>query len=401
VCGGVRGAKPLGLKLSGDRTALIVGAGIGGLAAAIALRRAGWDVRVLERAESPRELGFALALAPNALKALREIGVAGAVAREGAEVRSFEFRRADGAVLKRINFRSTAPDSRSVVTLRPALHGVLLAGVPAAALLFGHDVRGVRLMADRAAVTLADGRALDAAVLVGADGVGSIVRRHLHPAEPPPARSGYQALRGVTRGVAATLDPIDVAVYLGDGIEAGFARASATDVYWYFSLVDELVADGDDAAEVLASCTRGMDPRAAGIAQAARPEDMRLEPLYRREPIAEWGTGRATLLGDAAHPVLPHTAQGAALAIEDAVALGLALTGASDVSAGLRLYESVRSSRTRQVVRAGPRIAALTTTRSRMRIRLRDAAIRVLPGALLSGALRLHARDPHARLRQR
>jgi 2-polyprenyl-6-methoxyphenol hydroxylase-like FAD-dependent oxidoreductase len=391
----------ISISLSDDRTALIVGAGIGGLSAAIVLRRAGWDVRVLERADSPRELGFALALAPNALHALREIGVADAVAREGAEVRAFELRRADGVVLKRIRFRSIAAESLSVVTLRPALHGVLLAAVPAASLLLGHDVRGVMLAADRASVMLADGRTLEAAVLVGADGVGSIVRRHLHPSEAPPARSGYQALRGVSRGAAAALDPVDVAVYLGDGIEAGFARASATDVYWYFSLVDELVGEGAGVSELLASCTRGMDPRVAAITQAAGPEDMRLEPLYRRDPIAEWGSGRATLLGDAAHPVLPHTAQGAALAIEDAVALGLALTGARDVPAGLRLYESVRSSRTRQVVRAGPRIAALTTTRSRMRIRLRDLAIRVMPGALLSAVLQLHARDPHARLRKR
>jgi 2-polyprenyl-6-methoxyphenol hydroxylase-like FAD-dependent oxidoreductase len=381
------------------RSGLIVGAGIGGLAAAIALRRSGWHVRVLERADSPRELGFALALAPNALKALREIGLADVVERAGAHVRVFDFRRADGSLLKRIHFRSTAADSRSVVTLRPALHGALLAAVPAESLLLGHHVRAVALTADRAAVTLDDGRTLDAAVLIGADGVGSIVRRQLHPSEPPPARSGYQALRGVTRDAAAALDGIDAAIYLGDGIEAGFARASATDVYWYLSLVDALVPEGSGPAEVLSRCTRAMDANVARIAQAASPEDMRLEPLYRREPIAQWGSGRATLLGDAAHPVLPHTAQGAALAMEDAVALGLALTGVRDVPAALRLYESVRAARTRPVVKAGPRIAAITTTRSRTRIGLRNAAIRMMPGALLSGTLRLHARDPHARLR--
>jgi len=150
---------------------------------------------------------------------------------------------------------------------------------------------------------------------------------------------------------------------------------------------------------VLERCTRGMDPGVAAIAGATRPEEMRLEPLYRRQPIAEWGRGRVTLLGDAAHPVLPHTAQGAALALEDAVALGLVLGRPGDPAAALRDYERVRSKRTRQVVLAGPRIAALTTTRSRARIFLRDTAIRLLPGIVLSGTLRLHARDPHARLR--
>ena len=106
-----------------------------------------------------------------------------------------------------------------------------------------------------------------------------------------------------------------------------------------------------------------------------------------------------TLLGDAAHPVLPHTAQGAALALEDAVALGLVLEPDADPAAALRLYERVRSARTRRVVRAGPRIAAMTTTRSRLKIVARETAIRLLPGGLLSATLNAHARDPHRGLR--
>ena len=382
------------------RSALIVGAGIGGLAAAIALRRIGWDVRVLERAASPRELGFALALAPNALKALKEIGLADAVARAGAEIHTFDFRRADGSLLKRIDFRSAPPDARSIVTLRPALHGALIDAVPAEALLLGHEVQQVTASADRVSATLADGRTLEAAVLIGADGVGSAVRRQLHPGEKPPVRSGYSALRGVTRDAARSLDPVSAAIYLGDGIEAGFARANATDVYWYLSLVDELVPPDASPGDVLQRSTRGLDPAVTAIARAAASDDMRLEPLYRRDPLERWGSGHATLLGDAAHPVLPHTAQGAALAIEDAVALGLALNRGADRAAALRAYEAIRSKRTRLLVRAGPRIAAMTTTRSRARIFLRDTMLRLMPPVLLSGTLRLHARDPHASLRR-
>ena len=382
------------------RTALIVGAGIGGLAAGVVLRRAGWDVRILERARTPRELGFALALAPNALSALREIGVADAVMAAGAEMSVFEVRRADGAVLKRIPFSANPRAQRSVVTLRPALHGTLLDTVGADALLLGREAAGFALTSAGVEVSLTDGTSVPGDVLIAADGVGSVIRRQLHPDEAPPRPSGYHALRGVTPDAAAALGNADAVVYLGDGVEAGMARASATAVYWYLSLVDEYVEGADAApARILDRCTGGLHERFTAIARAARPEDLRLERLWRRDPIGEWGSGAVTLLGDAAHPVLPHTAQGAALALEDAVALGLVLTARADPLPALRRYERVRSRRTRRVVNAGPRIAAATTTRNPAKILARNAAIRLLPGSVLSGTLRLHARDPHRQLR--
>src|SRR5262245_18402439 len=122
-------------------TSLIVGAGIGGLAAAIALRRAGWDVRVVEQAASPRELGFALALAPNALNALNELGLKDEALARGVQVKTFEVRRPDGRVAKRVDLRGDAV--QSVVLLRPALHGALLAAVGSDNLMLGCPVTGV------------------------------------------------------------------------------------------------------------------------------------------------------------------------------------------------------------------------------------------------------------------
>jgi 2-polyprenyl-6-methoxyphenol hydroxylase-like FAD-dependent oxidoreductase len=382
------------------RSAVIVGAGIGGLAAAIALRRGGWDVRVVEQAASPRELGFALALAPNALAALGELGLKDAVLPRGVEIKSFEVRRPDGRTVKRVDLRGDAV--QSIVLLRPALHGVLLDTVGNEALILGRRVTALATTpaaspaADAAAVRLEDGRRIGADVVVGADGVGSAVRQALHPAEAAPRPSGYQALRGVSYDVGDRLGTADAAVYLGDGVEIGVARASASAVYWYISLVDGLA--GADPAATLERCTRGLDPNAVAIMRAAGPDDMRPDRLFYRDPIADWGRGRVTLLGDAAHPVLPHTAQGAALALEDAVALGLALRD-GDVESRLRLYERVRAPRTRKVVRTGPRIAAMTTTRNRMRIALRDVLTRFTPARALSATLTRHARDPHGPLR--
>ena len=379
-------------------TALIVGAGIGGLAAGLVLRRSGWDVRIVERASSSRELGFALALAPNALAALRELGVAEPVIRGGFMTRALEVRRGDGSVLKRIEF---APGQlHSLVALRTVVHGSLLDAVGADRLVLDSPAAGYDVTADGVTLRLADGRRIGGAVLVGADGVGSVVRRQLHPAEQDPRPSGFHAIRGVTHGAVDRLGDVSAVVYLADGIEAGLARADSSAVYWYMSLLDADVAGGTATPRaVMERAVRTLDPRFASIALAARPEDLRLDRLLQRNPLDTWGDGPVTLLGDAAHPVLPYTAQGAALALEDAVALGLVLKPGIDPAPALRRYERVRSQRTRRVVRLGPRIGAMTTTRSPTRTFLRNLGIRLLPGALLSASLNLHARDPHRELR--
>ena len=381
-------------------TALIVGAGIGGLAAALAVRRRGWDVQVFERASTPRELGFALALAPNAMAALRELGVAEPVVRDGFTTRSIEICRGDGTLLKRMEFDVDHGAVYSVVALRTVVHGSLLDAVGADALVLDSAATGFDVTPDGVSLRLANGRRVTGDVLIGADGVASAIRRQLHPGEPDPRPSGFHAVRGVTPGVADRLGGASGLLFLGDGIEAGLARANADAVYWYLSLLDADVEPGPaDPRAVMERAVRTLDSRFTSIALATRPQDLRFDRLFQREPLDTWGDGPVTLLGDAAHPVLPYTAQGAALALEDAVALGLALARGGDPAPALRRYERVRSNRTRRTVRAGPRIGAMTTTRNPARTLLRNTAIRLLPGRLVSASLKFHARDPHRELR--
>jgi 2-polyprenyl-6-methoxyphenol hydroxylase-like FAD-dependent oxidoreductase len=153
----------------------------------------------LKRRTSPRELGFALLLAPNAMLALRAFGLDAAVASGGTIAGAGEIRRANGDVLRRLDAAkiSAALGAPTVCVLRPVLHGLLLETVGDDALALGSEVVGCRDLDDRVAVTLADGRTAEGDVLVGADGVGSTIRRLLHPAERPPRASGLFALRGV------------------------------------------------------------------------------------------------------------------------------------------------------------------------------------------------------------
>ena len=383
------------------RTALIVGAGVGGLAAGIAVRRLGWRVRIFERASEPRALGFALNLAPNAVQALSELGLAERLMSEGCVVRRAELRRADGSVLRRFDVDAGLEDVASVFALRSALYGALLDATPAGDLALGSEAVRFTATSTGVALELKDGQTEAGDLLVGADGVGSIIRTLLHPAEAPPRRSGYFAVRGVAYNAAHALGTLSAVAYLDYGIEAATVRASQDAVYWYVSLLAEDAGAMKNGSGAIADrCASLLDDRFRAIVRATEPGDLRLDELFDRDPIEDWGRGPVTLLGDAAHPMLPHTGQGAAQALEDAVALGLAIAAGHDLDASLRKYERIRSRRTRGIVMRGRRIARFTTTKSRLIDWLRAAAIRIVPAkAVASGFLLAREADPHRALR--
>ena len=315
------------------------------------------------------------------------------MARGGFAPTRGEVRRMDGTVLK----RAEAPPPETlggpmVVALRPALHGALLEAVGLNAIhrlgvadivlglnaiAFGSEVTGFTTHGDRVVIHTASGDTTEGDLLIGADGAGSVIRRALHPSEPPPRPCGIIAVRGAS-SAAHHLGDLSGIFYLGPGLESFLIRASDTGIYWMLSLARELVPPNTrDPAAILAHLSPRMDATFRAVTSVT--DELRCDDLADHDPLPHWGEGVVTLLGDAAHPLLPHTGQGAAQAIVDAVALGEALSDGANVADALQAYERERRPKTAVLVAQGRRTARIMRTTNPIACGLREVAIRLAP----------------------
>jgi salicylate hydroxylase len=321
----------------------VVGAGIAGLTLAAWLARSGLRCRVFEQAEAPPGLGAGIQVTPNATRLLDRLGLGGALADVAVRPAAIEFRRGhDDEPIGRIPLG----DGYSTM-LRADLHRTLLAAVPAGVVCRGRTCVDVRERADDVLVSFADGSHITADLVVGADGIHSVVRRRL--GLPAPRFSGHIAYRMlVDTLVDADRMPVpEVVIWLGPGRH----------------VVRYPVARGRQVNVVATAPVDGWDTRSWAV--AGRTEDVlrAYDGWHRRvratlagaervtcwalhdAPAPAWlGTRRVAVVGDAAYPMLPFGAQGANQAIEDAVALAVCLdgTGPAGVPEALRRYERVR-----------------------------------------------------------
>ena len=328
----------------------IVGGGIGGLAAANALVRRGMDVRVYEQAPALAEVGAGLALQPNGLRMLRRLGFGAQIARWGARWRDPQYRRADGSFIAPM----WPPDPEGRIEFyglhRADLLQMLVDRLPGDVVKTGHRCVGFAQDDERAVVSFANGERVAADVVVAADGIHSTLQRYVvAPSAPLP--SGSMAYRGVIPVARVSWPAGAMRNWLGAGKHFLVYPVRAGQLLNYVGFVptDEQMreswsAPGDPAA--LAREFAGWDPLVGAI--IAQVETTFRWGLYDREPLSTWTRGRLTLLGDAAHPMLPHVGQGANQAIEDGVALAAVLSHADRATAprALLAYESVRRERT-------------------------------------------------------
>lgn len=383
------------------RTGIVVGGGIGGLAAAIALRHAGWDVTVLERSAEGREIGAGLTIMANGQRALRELGLADAVRASAAPQGGGGVRDRSGRWLARVDSAALERElGTSVVGIhREQLHRLLREALPAGTLVTGAEVLDVAA-GPPASVTFVRGgerHTLTADVLVGADGIGSGVRRRLWPDHPGPAHTGVTAWRSVT----AEQWPLDVvaAVTWGPGTEFGTVPLVDGRVYWFAAVAGAPVGHrfADEVGHLRTRFAGWHAPIPDLLAATEPGAVLRHDLQHLAVPLPGYVTGAVALLGDAAHAMTPNLGQGAAQALEDAVVLGRALARyAGDVPAALAAYDRTRRPRSQAVARASRWSGRFGhEVRSAPLVAVRDLLVRATPaGAALTSLARFAHWDP-------
>jgi salicylate hydroxylase len=338
----------------------VIGGGIGGLTAARALSRGGFEVSVFEAAPELREIGAGVALGPNAMKALRSLGLEDAVRAVAGRTRRQLLRSwRSGRVISAVERSQQAErfGAAACNVHRADLLDVLAASVPDAAVTLGARASAVEADGGVTCARFEDGRLAEADVLVGADGIHSVVRASLFGADAPrfTGKVCYRSVIPVGAVSGAPPDPDD-AVWLGPRGAIVVYRVRRDELinvvchhddadYAHESWIAEC-----EAAEVLERY-RGWHESLGRLLGGG--ERWYKWALYDRDPIPHWSQGRVTLLGDAAHPMLPYLGQGAGQTIEDACVLAGALaTGPDDPAAALARYERARRPRASAVVLA-------------------------------------------------
>jgi salicylate hydroxylase/6-hydroxynicotinate 3-monooxygenase len=333
----------------------IIGAGIGGLTAAAALRKVGVPAVIYEQAEAFQRIGAGIQVASNPMKVLRWLGLEDRLRRTAFQPMSRRSRDSDTGHLRYEFDMGTVENAYGaphLVMHRGDLHAALNSVVPRDIISFGHKLAGLEQDSEGALLRFVNGAEARHPAVIGADGIHSVVRQVLFGSERPTytGRIAYRATFPTER-----LGDLS----LGDGTTKWWGPDRHIVIYYITANRDEAYFTTSVPAEVpdleswslkgdlaeLRAAFSAFHPNVRRVLDAC-PETNKW-PIFDREPMKDWGSGRVYLLGDACHPMTPYMAQGAATAIEDAAVLARCMEGLElrNAVAGFRRYENTRKKR--------------------------------------------------------
>jgi salicylate hydroxylase len=343
--------------MTGKRLSIaVIGGGIGGSTAALALLAAGFDVHVYERAQVLREVGAGIVLTPNATRLLQRLGFGDRLEALGVAPLGWRQRRwQDGSTLLFAPLaRAPGEPAMFYTSHRADVLAMLIAALPPERLHLGHRLVELTDHGERVEARFENGARIEADIVIGADGIHSAVRGLLFGPEQP-RFTGCVAYRGMVpaerlRGLEL---PLESQLWLGPGKHFVHYPVQNARLINFVCLIDrdawteESWTEPGDVAVALAAYA-GWHEQVRAIISSV--DEAFIWGLFDRAPLPRWSVNRVTLLGDACHPMLPFLAQGAAQAIEDGATLAAVLAQSpDDVPAALRRYESLRLPRTARI----------------------------------------------------
>jgi 2-polyprenyl-6-methoxyphenol hydroxylase-like FAD-dependent oxidoreductase len=361
---------------------VVIGAGIAGLATAVALQRRGYHVGVIEE-RTDTSIGAAISIWPNALAALDTLGLGDAVRAAGGRVTAGAARWRDGSWLRRPATERliSALGEPLVVVQRSVLRDILTTGVHDGTVEYGLAADGLVATTDRVQIRLSDETVRHADAVIGADGINSMVARYLNG--PLNRRyAGYTAWRGIA---TCAMDPVLAGETLGPGVEVGHVPMGPDRTYWFATErtpEGRLSPDGE-LPYLRAKLAQWPEPIPRLLAATA-PTDVLRDDLYDRSPARHWARGAVVLVGDAAHPMRPHLGQGGCQGIEDAAILGALVERTPDLPTAFARFATFRRPRIRSLVRESALIGRVINLRPAFLSAAASRATVLVPEALLN-----------------
>jgi 2-polyprenyl-6-methoxyphenol hydroxylase-like FAD-dependent oxidoreductase len=359
--------------------AIVIGSGIAGLSAAIALRKAGLQVVLYERAPVLTEVGAGISLWANALRALDAIGAGAAVRERLQPLRVSEFRGDEGRTIAASFPASTLENALGYQPVLGMIHradlvDALASDLPAGTARYGFDVTVVRDTGTHVEVAFANGHRDVADLVIGADGIHSKIRALLGDASPP-RYAGYTCVRGVTAMPSGYL-----AEWWGRGSRVGITTLRDRRVYWWATINAPPTQRIDDMRAWLSERFGGWADPVPELMTTTPDGAFLQNDIVDRAPTRHWYRGRCLLIGDAAHPTTPNLGQGGCLAIEDAACLWQLFAQSNTLDDIFSAFVARRYARTTAITRDSDRLGRIGQWSGWTACWWRDAIIRrILP----------------------
>ena len=365
----------------------IIGGGIGGIAAAVALNRIGIDVSVYERAGQLREVGAGMMLWPNATRVLRELGLLEQVMARSGRNTHFLVRKSTGKILMSIALGQF--EVPAVCMRRADLLSILLGALPNECLHLGREFERLKRLDGRVRLYFKDGQEVEHDAVIGADGIRSRIRAQLFGASNPLYR-GYTVWRGLARYEGAAIMAGFNSESWGKGMRFGILNTGHRRYTWYATanVSPHHIDAPEGRKQEVQRLFAGWHEPIADFLEATNENEILKNGARDCAPLKQWGEDLVTLLGDAAHPCTPNLGQGGCMALEDALVLAKSIKSEMSLREALRRYEFRRINRTRHIQQRSLLMGYIGQWQNPIFVTGRHIVTRMLPAKIFERNLR-------------